>query len=337
MIVVLHILEYGGVIEATSKLSINYVIGNTLLILVYPGVNCFALVSGYVGIDVQSKLRKSILLYFNVLFYSVVLSVLGLTFRNGTMIDVVKGFFPLLTRRYWYFSAYFGLLVCMPLLNLAMKTFSRKQMKIAIFMMISSISISQTLFRIDAFNASSGYSMLWLCIMYMCGAYIKQYDCFSNASSYKVLATMCISALFTLFVKLMIEMVGKTFLEYNGGGGLLILYVSPTIVIQAVCLVLLFARLSIKNGGVKVIKQIAPLAFGVYLIHTHPTVFQIFFSGFYTPLGSSAIMLPKVLGAATVVFVICLMIEYGRIKLFSTVVFQGIFDKVETRIRKWRE
>ena len=50
MIVMLHIIDYGGCISSASGNVINYLIANIILVAVYPCVNCFALISGYVAV-----------------------------------------------------------------------------------------------------------------------------------------------------------------------------------------------------------------------------------------------------------------------------------------------
>ena len=69
-IIIGHILMQGGVLSAyfNESLQGGYYFFNTLYVLAFCGVNCFALVSGYVGWQNTFKLGKIIKLWANVVF-----------------------------------------------------------------------------------------------------------------------------------------------------------------------------------------------------------------------------------------------------------------------------
>lgn len=101
-------------------------------IAVYCAVNCFAIISGYVMIGYKIKPYKIIELWFQVMFYSV-----GITLLTGVVAGVpislncyVKALFPVLFNRYWYFTAYVMLFPCIPLLNALLEKLTKKQMVI---------------------------------------------------------------------------------------------------------------------------------------------------------------------------------------------------------------
>ena len=55
MVVVLHVLGQGGVLKTSTPLSIGYSVAWILEIAAYCAVNCYALISGYVGVNSKFK------------------------------------------------------------------------------------------------------------------------------------------------------------------------------------------------------------------------------------------------------------------------------------------
>ena len=76
MVTLLHVLGQGGVLKSTTPLSINYEVAWLLEIAAFCAVNCYVLISGYVSIDSTPKALNIVLLWLQVLFYSLVVTLL---------------------------------------------------------------------------------------------------------------------------------------------------------------------------------------------------------------------------------------------------------------------
>lgn len=79
---------------------------------------------------------------------------------------------PLLTNEYWYVTAYFGLSVLTPVLNAAAelpkKTFAEMLIGLfACFVLLPKIADN------DLFLTRSGYSTLWLMLLYLVGMFCR--------------------------------------------------------------------------------------------------------------------------------------------------------------------
>ena len=61
-VVMLHVIGHGGILDNVAMFSVNYQLLWLLEILAYCSVNCYALISGYVG--VFSKYKYSNIIYF---------------------------------------------------------------------------------------------------------------------------------------------------------------------------------------------------------------------------------------------------------------------------------
>ncbi len=130
-VVFLHVLGHGGLLnsfQSPARFSLIWFFE----ILAFPAVNCFVLVSGYVGYkgsDIFPKIKNLFSLLFTVIFYSVVIFFIFKFFGPepiGTD-QLIKSIFPTIMGRYWFFTAYFALFLLSPILNLFVHKSNLKQ------------------------------------------------------------------------------------------------------------------------------------------------------------------------------------------------------------------
>ena len=111
-------------------------------------------------------------------------------------------------------------------------------------------------------------------------------------------------------------------------------YHAPTILICGICLLLVFSQLRIRSGWArKVIARTSPLAFAVYIIHTHPLIWEHVMKDAFSRwayLDWRVVLFP-VLGAAFLIFCLCLGIEYLRQRLFTLLKIPAALDRVFSR------
>lgn len=58
LIIIGHVLAQGGILRSVLPLSSQWYMAWFLYIFALPAVNCYALISGYVGIDSEFKLKR---------------------------------------------------------------------------------------------------------------------------------------------------------------------------------------------------------------------------------------------------------------------------------------
>ena len=162
-IILLHVVGQGGVAAASGGGKGTYMASYLLLALAYPAVNCYALISGFVGCKSRFKLSRLLSLWLTVVFVN--LAVWGafrlLAPEMAASFSLEACLKPLLTNEYWYVTAYFGLSVLTPVLNaaaeLTKKTFAEMLIGLfACFVLLPKIADN------DLFLTRSGYSTLWL-------------------------------------------------------------------------------------------------------------------------------------------------------------------------------
>ncbi len=171
-IILLHVIGQGGVAAASGGGKGTYMASYLLLALAYPAVNCYALISGFVGCKSRFKLSRLLSLWLTVVFVN--LAVWGafrlLAPEMAASFSLEACLKPLLTNEYWYVTAYFGLSVLTPVLNAAAelpkKTFAEMLIGLfACFVLLPKIADN------DLFLTRSGYSTLWLVLLYLVGMF----------------------------------------------------------------------------------------------------------------------------------------------------------------------
>ena len=69
-VLLLHILNQGGVIASSEKLSLGYNLSWFIETCAYCAVNCYALISGFIGYKSKHKYSNIINLYIQTAFYA---------------------------------------------------------------------------------------------------------------------------------------------------------------------------------------------------------------------------------------------------------------------------
>ncbi|SFU65792.1 hypothetical protein SAMN04487886_10912 [Clostridium sp. DSM 8431] len=192
-------------------------------------------------------------LWLEVVFYSVSISIMFNIFFSETINVkyIIQSFFPILYDRYLYFTAYFAMYFFIPIYNFLLHNLGKKYTRLLILLSIIIFSIMPTVMRNVIFITRRGYSMLWLSILYIIGAYIKKYS-ICMKKSFKFLIVMYItSMLITWGSKYVIESLSCFFYGSMKEEKLLIEYTSPTILLSAISLLIIFAKLDVKSSFLK--------------------------------------------------------------------------------------
>lgn len=310
MIVLTHILGKGGLRDAVDgREDAYFFIVWFMQIFAYVAVNCYGLISGYIGLGSESKLSKIALLWLQVLFYTLVITACFALFGyqlDGN--DWLGAFFPVVTSQYWYVTAYFGLLVFKPLLDKGLRFISDKQLGQLVVGIFLVFSLVPALFnnKVLEYSLSKGFGMTWLIILYILGAYLRRLNLEKIKTSF-LLALYLFSSLIT-------------FLGMNGIGEIWFWYPSPSLVLASLAIFILFAKWKISGQGRlgALIAFLAPASFGVYLIHLHPLIEKhLLVDQFISLLHLEEWLLPLALFCLSfVIYLVSSLIERVRLWLF---------------------
>lgn len=314
MVVMLHILGNGGIKDNTEVLSVNFFIANLFETLSYGAVNCFAMISGYVGISSEFRYSGIITLWRRVFFYTA-----GITLIYGILKpEILSGdiifssLLPVVSNHYWYFTSYFCLFFFTPYINKVINSLEKKELdKLALTLLIL-FSFVPVIMNDDLFVTKNGYSVIWLAVLYIFGAYIKKRDLASVISKRKHIPYLiywgCIAITY-------ISIISYGLISRQVSGKIesaLLNYTSPTILVSSAMLVLIFSQMKLKRLT-GVIKILSPLSFSVYIIHCHDLLWRLMSNRL---TGMAALPAPffvlAVAGCVIAVYAGCSLIDFLR-------------------------
>lgn len=306
----LHITGIGGIITGSALLSRQFLAAQLLRIAMLCAVNCYALISGLVGWNKKPRLSGLALLWLKAVFYCVTVTFLFSQNRELDDKTWLSALLPVTTGQYWYLTAYAGLFVLMPILNLAVQKMPKRELTVTLGGILALFSLLPISPLTDAFYLHDGYSVLWLAVMYLLGGYLGKYDLFSRFSG-RNWGLCYLGAVVFAWAPRMLVLWQRPHYWYDAYGNILVEYTSPTIVLAAVALLAVFSRLRLPEGMGKMISRLSGHAFGIYLLHSHPLVFRYLLENHYAYLGTASIpaMLGTVLGTALLICLVGLLAD----------------------------
>lgn len=305
-------------------------------IFAYCAVNVFAIITGYVSY--RSKKRKGIFsnyvqLWLEVVFYCFIITVIFLIISPSEVPkkQLLYSFVPVLGRNYWYFTAYTGLVVLMPILDIGLRKISKTDAKKLFVIIISLFSIYAVMN--DGYGLYGGYTVIWLVILYILGAIIKKCDLFSKLKKRTIVITMILLFLATVIHKY----IGKDLIIANIylSNIFSVSYVSPTIVGISILYVILFSKINFNEKLKKIITFFSPATFAIYLLNSNYFTSSVL-AKFYLPLANEkTIVMITAIFLFDIQFVIVVMlIDKIRIHIFNKLNIKEKIKKFETILNK---
>ena len=265
----------------------------------------FGLISGVVGHN-SNKYSNLINLWFNVVFYTFGIYIICKYFHRNYFGNekAVKFLFPVVFKCHWYFSAYFGMFLFLPIINKGISVLNKLELKIIAFTLICIFTLWDDFFsnKRDPFSLNNGHCPMALLIYYIIGTYLGKYIIINetNILTHLIYLTLYISSsflsyYFSTFNKNNTKVIHKKqnliILQFKNIFNLRIN--SITRYIQGISLTLIFSRIKYNKYICKIVSFIGPLTFSVYLIHCNYFIYKYNFKTFakYFPRNIS----PKVL------------------------------------------
>lgn len=345
-IILNHLISFGKACEKFPKYQKQL---KVIEILTGWHNNGFALISGIIGYK-TNRYSNLIFLWLTVHFYSVGIRLFVEYFKIKFVSknEISQDIFPIIFRRYWYFTVYFGMYLFLPVINKGISSLSKYEFKLVLMNIFGIIVFWRDFINtnIDVFNTRKGMSMIWLMILYLAGAYIGKYKTnYFGLKKYILLIIYVILYLFPSYLYIKIN--------YNGiniGKGsvkkeiiiflkkmLTLRYDSFLKITQSVSICLFCLQINYNKYIAQIISFFGPLAFGVYLIHFHPIVvnnviIHIFDKDQRNLSQNSLIIL--ILLKTLKIFIFCILIDYIRNKLFIYFRFRNIFIHLEKKLLK---
>lgn len=328
MIALLHVLGMGGITGAAAGTSSYYPV-YLMQNAAFCAVNCYALVSGYLMLGKKIKPSRITELWFEVFFYSVGISaIMMIVYRDlFSARNIVYAVTPIISNQYWYMTSYFMMYLFIPMMN-KFADAANKKVFTATIVVILVLTTGSLMIKKDGFRLNDGYSPIWLMIMYLVGAYMKKFNVGAKMKKWLALLLYVISSLCSfilcVFSKKLLKIMLGNDINY-------LTYTSPFVVLSAIFLFIFFSKLNFGKKTEKLINYITPAALGIYLIHTHPLVFNKLMKDIAMPLvnhGTAAMIFGSI-AMALAVFIICIVIDLLRIQLFRLIRINALCKKLD--------
>jgi surface polysaccharide O-acyltransferase-like enzyme len=282
MITLLHLVnQHCGLLNENLP-GWQYFAGCFLEYACFAGVNCFAMLTGYTGggkiVSYDKKwLGRLFSLWIKIICWWFLLFLLCklVLFPDKLFFSAATVFNGLLSPAdgtWWYISAYFPVLLFMPLLNRGLNGLNGgEKLRLAavlfvLFSVLPAITGDRGFLGVD-----SGYSALWLIVCMVYGAVLRDLQPailrIKRVNIYlwlTVLATILLPCGFHLAA---IHPDIRRFMSFN----------SPFCVLEAAALLLLCVQIRVRSGVVqKVITFISVNSLGIYLLQCYPAVWENF-------------------------------------------------------------
>ena len=333
MIIVHHFICHGGLSAIFPQLSRPDVFYHSVNILCYCAVNLYGLISGYVGVGRRFRPSRLIGLWMQAAFTSLVIYA-GFMLFGGmpfSLKDLFTALTPLSHDTYWYFTAYAGMYLFLPFLHKVLDHADRRFCLTAVGTAFVLFSLLPTLADRDIFQLQYGYHMGWLMVLYATGCTCKRFG-FGWLKRWAL----------PMYAACMLTAIGGRIvletLHLRGFAApsivLLEKYTSPTLYLGSLALLCLFAHLRLRPFAARVAAAISPFTFGVYLFHAHPLVYHRLIHLSLTPLVSLSAPVQLLILAAVclAVYVLCLMLDYLRVRLFGLVRIPSLCAWLEKKL-----
>lgn len=341
-VVILHTLGQGGLLDATNVGTNQYVFSWFIEVFAFCAVDIFALITGYVNYSDQKK-DKNYSNYFviwcQIVFYGVIVTLI-FNFIYPEIVtkkDLLEMFFPITNNLYWYFTAYTGLIIIMPLLNAGLRACSKESLKKLFIVLFIVFSIFDSITNRFAF--SKGYSFIWLVIMYLMGAIIKKCDIGKNIKIYHALIGIILCCIIGWYWKIY----GNPFyiFDIKVNNNFLISYTSPVVLLSAMLYLIAFSKIKFNLILRKFISFAASSAFAVYILNVQKFIWQYVMKNNFTYLANEPLftILIHIITFSLLFVIISIFIDYGRRKLFDFLKikkFANYFTELISKALSWR-
>lgn len=317
IVLMIMVIMHHLIIKADSGDNWNKTVLLTVLsCFVIIAVDCFIFISGYYGIKFKIKTLISFLVQG--IFYSVGTYILYNVFlspENFSFIDLGKRFFPLTYPVWWFLCAFVAVYLLSPFINKGideLKAYQSGGIILLLFYLFCN-------YPITGYNIYSGggHGFVTLLLVYTiaryCGKYIK--DIKKAIPLYVCILLLTFTIVFVLIILQKIEQAWR-FTAYN----------SPFIILGAIFFFYCFKKIKLQS---KIINQIAPLTFGVYLIHETPE--NRIPTKALVAYMDATIQNPLLTGIALVVVAVCIFTVCAGIEKVRQLICNPIVDFVDKK------
>lgn len=307
MIMMLHYLGY-WTLDNVNKDTLNYYIVYLIQSISVMGVNCFILITGYFLIEKDRvNIRKIVDLLLIVAFYGFIFYFF-MMFINKTSFnikDFIKALIPFLIGKRWFVRTYIILFLLAPYINKCLISLHKKSFQLLILILIIFFSIWPSFFPYPPVD-DAGYGIINFIVLYTIAAYIKLHVKDIENNKIKLY-------IFCYIICVMITYFGTIYNIYSWG------YNFIFNILGSLMIFLIFSQIKIQSSK---INYVALFVFGIYMGHcdfqTESWVYGKILKCYV--YGNSNLLIPHMIFSILILFILCLVIDIIRNKIFEKIV-----------------
>ena len=289
-------------------------------------VNCYVMITGYFSINSTAfRWEKLTKLWLQIVFYSLgiylIAHIAASTFSVSGLWDAAR---PISSNQYWFISTYVALIALAPFLSRLAKGLSQREWKIGLFVLIilSSPLIKNVTFPLPLDRQTA---IMWFITLFYAGGYIRLFNPLERFKKYLGMWFI----LFCFFLMCANVVVYHYIARENWDTGLVLGNSSFTF-ISSVLFFLWFKYSNFKrNKLTRFFVSIAPFTLGVYLVHDNHNLRGLIWRAVSASdyFGSYA-FITYVMVVCMVIFIVCIVIDYIRSKLFKLLRMDILSNKI---------
>lgn len=331
-VIIIHTYGSGGILSASQGFNNRIVIA--VMCFATVSVDAFALVTGYASYTDTPKpfnYKKVFDIWAQVVFYCLILTLICYLTLPGKVDSsmFLRACLPVFFNEYWYFTAYFLVTLISPLIHTAVRQLSDTTLKklIVVTFIIFSILIP---FSFEGYAIVNPFTFAWIFILYFWGAAIRKCNIGKNTSSVRLVLAIIACAVITFIWNTVLSVISTHPVEWNNS--ILDQYNSPTMVISAMCYLVLFSRIRVGEKGRVFLKFIAPCLFAAFLINSHPIIYnEVLFDRFAPLANMNPLLTTLIVISFSLAFTICsCLIDKIRLLLFKLLRIDALIGKISS-------
>ena len=346
-IIVHHILHHGKAMDKYYQ----YKELRNLNLATYWHINNFIFISGYIGYK-TTKYSNLFYYWLCIVFYTISIKKYFSKFKPHLFNRQIEfnDFFPVINYHYWYFTSYFGMYLFLPVINTGLESINKSKLKIAVLSFIFVFIVMKDYINpsFDPFQLNKGYSVLWLLIFYITGAYFGKFNKNNNVIKKEIKIIIYI-LIFYYSTYLCIKLPNYPINYYSNKqriknkikiflNSIFIMRVNSfAMILQSLSIMLFLTIINYNKYIAKIITFIGPLTFGIFLIHENNMIRKIMISNIFENYSSQLplnTIIKIILLRALKIFGICLIIDYLRNILFRILQIRKILMIIEKLLFK---
>lgn len=320
-----HFAVHGGFVFPENEITLNRLFLQWLSIGGKVGVNLFVMLSGYFMITADSlRISRAVKLWVQICFYSVIVyavtALLGLA--DASALQWLRAVCPILSRQWWFATAYFFLYLGMPWMNRKLIPLTKAKYRTVLMLM----GCFWYVLPICTWMPERIRDVLWFVFLYCLSGYLRLHGK-KETGVLSVVLAVGIFLLTFVYCFRALQYVPANHPDY------------ATIYFQMYQLPILLISVFLFRGftGIRVryspvVNTVASASLGVYLLHDSDHIRYLLWRDWLhvSDHAASQWMIPYALLVCGGLWLICTALELLRKKTMD-----GAVDHVAVRVEQW--